>query len=208
MSRRFAPRALRGARRVCQVLDLYTFPVQGAWSPADPARSLEDATAPVLSQMREAYPDDLDARKYDILVDRLADPGDRTLVIRDEDGEPCGYCHITLADTTDERIRYAVRLQLHQAYLWDDRVFAAHRRRGLHAYSIARRLELIAEAGRTEALTIISRSNLGSRTSYAAFGAVRQRALYYLPLCHRTVAVPSDRRHPGSASGAHAMDRD
>lgn len=203
MSRRFAPRALRAAR-LCEVLDLYTFPAQGPWSPADPARSLEDATAPVLSQMRQAYPEDLDARKYAILVDRLADPDDRTLVIRDEDGEPCGYCHITLADTADERIRYAVRLQRHQGYLWDDRVFVAHRRRGLHTFSIARRLELMAAEDRTEALTIISRPNLGSRTSYAAFGAVRQRALYYLPLCRRTVAVPPARRSPG----ARPMDRD
>lgn len=194
MSRRIRARALRAARRVCEVLDLYAFPVGGPGPSADPARSLEDATAEVLAQMKEAYPKDLDERKYGILVGRLDHPADRTFIIRDEHGEPCGYCHITAEDTADERIRYAVSVGPHQGYLWDDRVFATHRRRGLHAYSIARRLELLAEEGRTEALTIISRPNLGSRASYAAFGAARQRVLVYLPPCRRTVSMPATRR--------------
>lgn len=200
MPPRFVPRALSAVWRRWEVLDLYALPVKGPGPPADPARSLEDATTEVLLRMKETYPGDLDERKYRILVDRLDHPADRTLIIRDEHGEPCGYCHITTGDTEEARTRYAVRVYPHQAYLWDDHVFAAQRRRGLHAFAIARRLELIAEEGRTEALTIISRSNRASRASYAAFGAMRKRGLYYLPQCRRTVSVPAMRR-------ARLMDR-
>lgn len=192
-----APRALRAARRLCEVLDLYSVPVAGPRPPTDPRRFLEEATADVLTQMGEAHPQELDERKLGMLLERLDHPADRTLVIRDETGQPCGYCHVTVGDTENARIRYAVPVLPQQCYLWDDQVFVAHRRRGLHAFSIARRLELLAEEGRTEALTIISRRNLASRTSYAAFGASRRRVLLHLPLCRRTVALPTARRVPG-----------
>lgn len=184
--------ARRSVRQVFEVLDLYALPVTQPQTPADPGRSLEDATEPTLRQMWESG--DLDDRKLGILVERLADPADRTLIIRDEDGEPCGYCHITLGDTEDERTNFAIDLLPHQGYLWDDRVFPTHRRRGLHSFSIARRLELIAQEGRTEALTIIARHNRASRRSYAPFGTVRRRVLYYLPPWHRTVSRPAVRR--------------
>lgn len=191
LRRRLGPTWMRAAWGTRDVLDLYVFPVSGGPGPAaDPARSLVDATAEVLRDLRQRYPEELTDRKYGILVDRLGHPVDRSLVIVDEHGEPCGYCHITAQDTVNERIRYAVRVAPHQAYLWDDHVFGAHRRRGLHAYSIARRLELLAQEGRSEALTIISRRNTASRTSYAAFGTTRTRALYYVPGARRTLTVP------------------
>ncbi|MCK0112784.1 hypothetical protein MWU75_11595 [Ornithinimicrobium sp. F0845] len=182
----------RSARQVCEVLDLYAFPVKGPQPPADPSRLLEDATEPVLRQLRESG--DLDERRFGILVERLANSADRTLIIRDEHGEACGYCHITLGDTTDERTNFAIQVLPHQGYLWDDRIFPGHRRRGLHTFSIARRLELIAEEGRTEALTIIARHNRASRRSYAPFGTARRRVLYYLPQGHRTISRPAIRR--------------
>lgn len=197
MSRRIALRASWAARRVVEVLDLYVVPVNGPRPPSNPAWSLENATIAVLTQMRDAYAEELDERKYGILVNRLDHPADETLVIRDEQGEPCGYCHITGGETENTRIRYVVAVLPHQCYLWDDHVFRSHRRRGLHTFSIARRLELIAEEGRTEALTIISRTNQRSRASYAAFGAVRLRSLYHLPLVRRTVSVPARRQVRG-----------
>lgn len=197
MPRRFGPQELRAAWRGWEVLDSYSFPVDGPGPPANPVWSLEDARAEDLRLMRETYPRDLEERKCGILFDRLNQHADRTLVTREENGEPCGYCHLGTGDTENARIRYAVQVLPHQGYLWDDHVFVAHRRRGLHAFSLARRLELLADDGRTEALTIISRPNLASRTSYAAFGAVRQRVLCHLPALHRTVTMPATRQVPG-----------
>lgn len=74
----------------------------------------------------------------------------------------------------------------------------AHRRRGLHTFSIARRLELLEQDGVTEAVTIISRPNLASRTSYAPFGMVRRRELAYVPDLRRTFALPTSRKVPGA----------
>lgn len=182
---------LRAAWRQREVLDLYAFPVRGAGPEADPLRSLEEATAEVLTQMREDYPKDLNERKYVLLMDRLEDPADRTLIIRDEYGEPCGYCHITAQDTENARISLPIRVRRHQAYLWDDHVFMAHRRRGLHGFSIAARLQLLDRERVTEAVTIISRPNTASRASYGRFGARARRALIYVPRLGRTFSVPS-----------------
>ncbi|WP_109473112.1 GNAT family N-acetyltransferase [Ornithinimicrobium cavernae] len=190
------PRRFRAYWRRREILDLYTFPVHGPGPAADTSRSLEDATAEVLDLMREAYPKDFNARKHQLLLDRLTHPADRTLIIRDEHGEACGYCHITDENTENARIRLPIKVSARQAYLWDDQVFARHRRRGLHAFSIARRLELLAEQGRTEALTIISRPNEASRRSYGAFGLRRRRVLIYLPALKRTFSVPATRTVP------------
>ena len=196
--RKLHPTRLRASLRKRETLDLFAMPVPGPGPKADPARSLEDATAEVLLQMRKDYPKDLNERKIGILLARLDDPADRTLIIRDEHGEPCGYCHITTGDTVNARIRYRLRVRPHQAYLWDDHVFIAHRRRGLHTFSIARRIELLEQEGCTEALTIISRPNVASRTSYAAFGMVRRRELVYVPDLKRTFALPTSRKVPGA----------
>ncbi|OLT17220.1 hypothetical protein BJF80_03340 [Serinicoccus sp. CUA-874] len=174
-----------------EVLDTYVFPVHGPGPAPDPARSLEDATEEVLDQMRRDYPDDLNERKHALLVERLSHPADRTLVIRDEHGEPCGYCHITTGDTENARIHLRLRVGRRQAYLWDDHVFIAHRRRGLHAFSIARRLELLAEDGRTQGVTMISRKNTASRASYGAFGARRTRQHVFLKDRQRTLTFPT-----------------
>ena len=183
--------AWKRAWRKREVLDSYVFPVQGPGPAADPARQLEDATAEVLTQMRRDYPGGLPQRKYDLLIARLDDPADRTLIIRDERGEPCGYCHLTYGSTENARIHLKVRVRPRQAYFWDDHVFAEHRRRGLHASSIAARLELLAQEGRTEGLTIISRSNTPSRASYAVFGARRTRQHVFLKNLGRTLTFPT-----------------
>lgn len=183
-------RSLRQAWRRKEVLDLYSFPAPGGGPSADPACELREATAEVLTQLRSDYPNDLNERKYSILMDRLNDPADRTLVIHDEHGEPCGYCHITTGNTVNARIKYPVKVRADQAYFWDDHLFMAHRRRGLHSFSIARRLEMVAHEGATEALTIISRPNLASQRSYAQFGTVPRRVLIYLPAMGRTLAAP------------------
>ncbi|MFC6422596.1 hypothetical protein [Ornithinimicrobium tianjinense] len=181
----------RTAWRQREVMDTYIFPVDGPGPAADPARSLVDATATLLERMRRDYPEDLTQRKYALLVKRLKHPADRTLVILDEAGEPCGYCHLTYGDTENARIGLRVPVSAQQGYFWDDHVFVTHRRRGLHAYSIARRLELLAADGRTEGLTMISRGNTASRASYAAFGAGRTRQHLVLRKVRRTISLPA-----------------
>ncbi|MDN5745871.1 MAG: hypothetical protein L0H31_12195 [Nocardioidaceae bacterium] len=184
-------RSLRQAWRRREVLDMYAMPVSPRRPEADSARQLREATAEVLTQMRTDYPQDLNERKYQLLLARLDDPADRTLIIHDEDGTPCGYCHITTGDTVNARIRFRVRLRPHQAYFWDDHLFMAHRRKGLHSFSIARRLQLVAQDGITEVLTIISRPNVASQQSFARFGVVRRRVLIYVPRWGRTIALPT-----------------
>ncbi len=185
------PASWQQSWRKREVLDTYVFPVQGPRPKVDPSRTLEDATEAVLDQMRRDYPDDLNERKHRLLVERLQHPADRTLVIRDEHGEPCGYCHLTYGDTENARIHLRLRVSPRQAYFWDDHVFVAHRRRGLHAFSIARRLELLAEEGKVRGVTMISRKNKASRASYAAFGARRTRQHVFLKDRGRTLTFPT-----------------
>lgn len=185
------PASWRQSWRKREVLDSYVFPVRGPGPTADPARSLEDATEAVLDQMRRDYPDDLNERKHGLLVERLQHPADRTLVIRDEHGEPCGYCHLTYGDTENARIHLRLRVKPTQAYFWDDHVFIAHRRKGLHTFSIARRLEILAAEGTAEGLTMISRKNTASRASYGAFGARRTRQHVFLKDRQRTLTFPT-----------------
>lgn len=151
--------------------------------------ALVEADTDLLAALRERFPREVDERKHGILVDRLVSPAERSWVIVD-DGVPCGHCHAALDSVLNARINAMVRLEPGQAYLFDDFVVRERRGRGLHGFSIARRMELLAAEGVDEFVTIISRGNAPSRASYRRYGPRVVAWLLYLPPLNTTLRLP------------------
>ena len=173
---------------------LYTFTMPAARdvsSPLDAEFQLVEADIDKVHQMKTLYPALLSDGKYRVLLDRLEQTTERCYVIQDEQGAVYGYAHMALDDHINTRISHRVRVSDSQVYLFDDHIFKPHRRRGLHAYSIASRLRLAASMGRAEAITTISRTNTASIASYQRFGTRQTSTLVYFPLVRRTVALPA-----------------
>lgn len=154
-----------------------------------PGAELKELDAQLLEQLAR-WGKELNARKKAILASRIDHPTQTCWVIL-ADGEAAGYCHVSWESTVNERIHHPVRLRSDEVYLYDSYVFRKFRRRGLHHFSILRRLELAAERGKQRAVTIISRTNTPSRRSFAGYHARRTGTLLYLPPLRRTLSWPS-----------------
>lgn len=175
---------------------LYTF----SFSTTPPDTSFESsgytlvpADRERLRELRRAFPRELSKHKLQLLVRRLREPGQRCWLIIDGDGAACGYCHIATTSTLNARINHMVKIAPHQAYFYDDFVFNAHRGKGLHAFSIARRRDIAAAEGITEALTTIAKKNSPSLASYGKFALRPRFTLIYLPALGRTLRLPRRR---------------
>lgn len=174
-----------------EVLYTFSFPTQAEHPRASgDGYRLVEADEEMLGQLRARYPRQLSDHKHRLLVDRLSSPNERCWVIVDDAGELCGYCHVALSDTVNTRINHPVKVGPRQAYFFDDYVFTQHRGRGLHAFSIARRLEIAAGMGITEGLTTITKTNTGSLVSYGKFDLRPGATLVYLPPLRRTLTLP------------------
>ena len=173
------------------MLTTYVMPVtvEGAGAARDDV-SLLEADAELLAALRERFPRDVDERKHGILIARLASPVERCWVIVDSDGVPCGYCHAAVASVLNARINAMVRLEPGQAYLFDSFVVRERRGRGLHGFSVARRMELLAEEGIDEVVTIISRGNTRSLAAFLPYGPRAVERLLYLPPVNTTLRMP------------------
>ena len=159
---------------------------------------LVEATAENLDETKAQYME-FSRRKHAILKDRLASGDEKCWLIVDADGEVTGYCHMAFTTQVNDRINHTVEVGPTQVYLYDDHVFKGHRRRGYHSFSIARRLELARDMGRTEALTTISDGNVASIASYTRLGFRPRRRLVAFPGLHRTLSLPA--RRSGSPAG-------
>lgn len=155
-----------------------------------PDAELRELDAELLDAMAAARGTALSERKRGILEGRIGHDTQTCWVILHA-GEPAGYCHLSWTSTVNERISWPVRLRPTEVYLYDSHVFRPFRRRGLHQFSIARRLQLAAERGRPTGVTIISAGNTPSRASFRSFALRRTRTLLYLPPLRRTVSWPS-----------------
>jgi GNAT superfamily N-acetyltransferase len=180
-----------------ELLYTYTFRAPEQDEPEWSAYHLEAATQDLLDRFRASYPKDLNRRKYGILQSRIDSPTDPCWFIVGDDGELCGYCHLSWSDTVNERIHHRVAVAPHQAYFFDSYVVKKHRGKRIHAASIAHRLHLAREHGVTEGLTTISRGNGRSVASFRWFGLTRVERLVYLPDLKRTVSLPLRRRRAG-----------
>jgi GNAT superfamily N-acetyltransferase len=144
-----------------------------------------------LRDLRKRYKGELKATKHRILRERLASPTEECWIIVDGDGSPAGYCHLAYASTVNERIHRTVNVERgRQAYFFDDYVFKAHRGKGLHALSLARRCETAAQRGITEGITTITRKNTASLRSYGKLGLRRTAVLVHVPILGRTFRAP------------------
>jgi len=206
--RSVARRGARSARSAWrrnrpEVLHTLAFPVaqppastdapDGAHREAPPLR-LELASPEALRALRKAHPKDLSKRKLRILLDRLERSDEDCWLLIDEQEAVCGYCCVAWSDHVNERIGHHLPLRADEAYLFDDYVVRRHRGRRLHIAAIRERLPLLAAAGRTRAVTMISAGNARSRASYQRFGPVVEQVVVHLPPLRRTIALRDRRR--------------
>lgn len=149
------------------VLDVEAMPLQ-----APGGLCLETPTRATLQELAGAYsPRQLTPRKHQILLGRLDDPDEESWLIRDADGALCGFCSISWTDHYEAASDYTVQVRAHQFLLMDDLVFAEHRRRGLHRFSILERCRRAVERGRRQGVVLVRRDNSASRDSYLGAGA-------------------------------------
>ena len=173
-----------------EVLYSFSFPTAGQARAAGAPGNLVPADKPGLRDLRKRYPGELRAAKFKILRARLSSPTEDCWVIVDGEGAPAGYCHLAYASTVNERINHSVVVEKgREAYFFDDYVFKAHRGKGLHALSLARRCEIASERGIGIGLTTITRKNTASLRSYGKLGLRRTAVLLHLPAVKRTVRL-------------------
>lgn len=173
-----------------EILHRYSAAVDGARPAVRADLSLVRADAAMLDGLRAAQPKDLSARKHAIVRDRVETTDERCYLVTDSDDAVVGYCHMAVRDHVNARINHLVRLAPGEVYLFDDQTFKHRRREGVHAFSIAARLDAAAQEGATRAVTIVSKGNDASIASYARFGFRRDRVLVHLPRLRRTLSVP------------------
>lgn len=177
---------------VAEVLYLYSLPtVAGVGFHNPQGYALVDATMDNLAAMHEAQPRQFPERKLKILQGRVGSDVEHCYLIVTGEGDLAGYCHMTTADNVNELIGHRVEVGPADVYLYDARVFQDYRRQGLHAFSIARRLQMAADMGRSRALTVISTVSVASINSYGHFSARLDRRLVYMPRLHRTLDLPA-----------------
>lgn len=155
--------------------------------PAAGENKLIPAESGLLKQMFARHPQEIPERKQHILLERLEKPEETCLLICGAGGEICGYCHTAYSQHLNTWSNYLVVLAPGQVYLFDDYVFTPFRGRGLHQFSIARRMNIAREQGYTNALTIIEKNNAASHAAYTRLGFRRTKLLWHLPLLNKTV---------------------
>jgi GNAT superfamily N-acetyltransferase len=150
---------------------------------------LVPADARSLDEFRRAEPRALTDRKHGVLRDRLGTDESGWLV-RSAAGDWLGWCHLVLGRGPNTRIGHELRLRPDDAFLYDDATLPRYRRRGVHAFTIARRLELAREAGAVRAITTITNTNAASIASYRTLGFRPRSQLVHVPSLGRTVELP------------------
>lgn len=147
------------------------------------------ADADALAEFHHDEPKALTERKLAVLLARLG-TDEQGFLVRADDGDWVGWCHLVLGRGPNSRIGHELRLGADEAFLYDDATLPRHRRKGIHAFTIARRLELAHEAGAARAITTIANTNGASIASYRALGFVPRSQLVHVPAFGRAVEVP------------------
>lgn len=184
-----------------ETLNTYALDTEAGLSHPNPGGyTLHEASDDNLAEMKATHPDEFRDRKYGILRDRVGSGDETCYLVADGAGTWCGYCHMATTDNVNERINHLVPVGPTDVYMFDSHVFTDHRRRGLHTFAIARRLQLAHERGRTRALTTITSTNTASVASFEQFGLRRLRWLVHVPDLNLTLDLPARRstRLPGS----------
>ena len=181
------------AARVSRVERLTTF-VRELDSPlpqVDPARAyqLVQADPASLHAFRAAEPKAMTERKLSVLLGRVG-TDEQGWLVRDADGEWLGWCHLLRGSGPNSRIGHTLRLRPDDVFLYDDATVPRQRRRGVHGFTIARRLELARASGAARAVTTITNTNAASIASYRALGFVPRSQLVHLPRLGRTIELP------------------
>ncbi|WP_299445489.1 GNAT family N-acetyltransferase [uncultured Phycicoccus sp.] len=181
-----ASRTPRYERLTTFARDLTDLPDPGP----DRGYRLERADEALLAEFHRTAPKGLNARKLAVLRDRLG-TDEQVWVVRDADGAFLGWCHMIAGSGPNSRIGHTLRLRADEVFLFDDRTLAGFQRRGVHAFTIRRRMELAREAGARRAVTTITNANAASRASYGRLGFTPRSQLLHVPALHRTVELPA-----------------
>lgn len=159
---------------------------------------LQPADEDSIARMRELYPKELNDRKVGILNDRVRGTAEDAWVVLDQEGNLCGYACLAWQDHEMKLMRHVVKVHPHQALFMDDYVFKKHRRRGVHKATVAVRVGLAAQRGRTEGLVLVDVTNRASTATYRGQGFTTIGRLVHVRGIRRTVEVRRPRRRPSA----------
>lgn len=158
-----------------------------------PVPELVEVNLRDLDAMRASCPE-LPERKYLQLKERIGSPEITAYLIRDQDGSWAGYCHLAYHRFEDHYLNHVVRLRGGEVFFVDDAVFASHRRRGLHTFSILRRAELARDRGMRTGLVVINDRNAPSRAAYGHAGTRPVRRLVFVRPFRLMIQIPLRRK--------------
>lgn len=125
-----------------------------------------------LNEMMKNYADEIDENKYRILKDRLSNNNESVFIVY-KDKEIMGYFSMAYGDVTESATNAVIRVPQDSIYLFDDYTFKKHRGKGVHQYSILRRLQTGNNMGRKYAYVGIYPHNIVSQKSYMKFSFKR-----------------------------------
>lgn len=125
----------------------------------------------ILDEMYRVYSDEISISKYDILKNRIKSIDHEVgYVVINNNGEICGYYHMSYKNTLDTTINFDVRVNDGAVYLFDSYTFTRYRGKGAHKYSINKRLLIAIEKGYKKAILNVVSGNIISEKAVSRFG--------------------------------------
>ena len=134
-----------------------------------------------LNKMMKSYSDEIDENKYEILKERLSSNNESVFIVY-KDEEIMGYFNMAYSDVTESITGAVISVPQDSVYFFDDYTFKKHRGKGVHEYSIFRRLQRSSNLGRKYAYVGIYPHNIISQKSYMKFSFKRVKIYSCLKL--------------------------
>lgn len=131
--------------------------------------SFAEMTMEDLDRMHSIYGSEFGKGSYEDLKPKLADPLCRGYLVKNKNGDICGYGFMRYKGSKPScEIKY-VNLN-ENGYLSRDRIFKKYRGKGLQQYLIYNRLQILINQNYKTATTYITRANYASKHSCEKLG--------------------------------------
>lgn len=124
--------------------------------------------------------DEISARKSQILKDRVLNYKETlNYVVINKQKEIMGYFCLALKNTKkNPYIHRQLEISENTSYLFDDYTFLNYRQKGVHYFSVKKRLEISSKKGYKKSRVMIYCSNIPSQKTYEKLGFKKIRYLY------------------------------
>ncbi|WLF68993.1 GNAT family N-acetyltransferase [Clostridium septicum] len=135
-----------------------------------------------LKQIKEIHNNEINDIKYEILKDRINDDKVKLFKITDKNNIILGYCSLSYRDIKENTINYCISMEDEGAYLFDDYVFNRYRGKGIHGFSIYKRVEYAIKDKKKYAVALVYSWNKNSSNNFKKIGFKEYGKCYYFKL--------------------------